>query len=133
MNISNLSNLTDTESERINYKQTLDYELKNDELILKENIIINNKIHLDKQKIIDRINTLNNKRCNIKIFKIIYLNKINYSSNDNGVFFNINNLDDTQLLNIHNILSYYEKKKILENSNDEYTLSTDYTISNFDN
>jgi len=112
MDVSNLTSLSDS-----------DYQT-----------ISNNKINIDKKNLVDRINALNNKRCNIKIFKIIHSNKINYSSNDNGVFFNISNLDNNQLLNIHNILCYYEKKKILDNSsNEDYNLSTDYNTSIYEN
>ena len=86
--------------------------------------LINNKQNIkiiDKKNIVDRINILNSRRCNLKIFKIIYSNKVNFSKNDNGIFFNINNIDDDQLLTINNILCYYEKKKNDNNYNDTTT------------
>jgi hypothetical protein len=88
----------------------------------------NNKI-IDKKNIVDRINNLNSRRCNLKIFKIIYNNKINYSKNDNGIFFNINNLNNNQLSEINNILSYYEKKKNNDNTSTfgDNILSQEYT------
>jgi len=88
------------------------------------NNIINNKIY-DKKNIVDRINKLNSRRCNLKIFKIIYSDKVNFSKNDNGIFFNINNLNDSQLKIIDTIINYYEKKKL----NDDNINSYDYNSS----
>ncbi len=46
----------------------------------------------------------------MKIFKIIYTDNVDYSKNNNGVFFNLNQLNDESLSKIDNIISYYENK-----------------------
>jgi len=102
--LSDNNNFTDSDSQSILQSQS------------------NNKL-IDKKIIVDRINNLNSRRCNLKIFKIIYNDKINYSNNDNGVFFNINTLNNEQLNEINNILCYYEKKK----NQDDNILSTEFT------
>ena len=66
--------------------------------------------HSDKKKLLNRINDLKNKKCNMKIFKIIYTDNVDYSKNNNGVFFNLNQLNDESLSKIDNIISYYENK-----------------------
>lgn len=103
------------QSDNINYSDS-----DSQSILLSQSI--NNKI-LDKKNIVERINNLNSRRCNLKIFKIIYNDKINYSKNDNGIFFNINNLNNDQLNEINDILCYYERKK----NQDDNILSTEYT------
>lgn len=67
--------------------------------------------HNDKKDLIKRISNIKNKKCYIKIFKIIYNNNNNYTRNENGVFFNITNLSDDILYKIDNIVRYFENKK----------------------
>lgn len=67
--------------------------------------------HNDKKLIVKRISDIKNKKCYIKIFKVINNDNLNYSRNDNGIFFNLTNLKDDTLNKIESILLYYENKK----------------------
>jgi len=69
--------------------------------------------HNDKKLLVKRIEDVNNKKCYIKIFKTIYNNEMNYSTNDNGIFFNLTSLPDNIIKKIDAVVRYYESKKIL--------------------
>lgn len=65
----------------------------------------------DKKLLLSKINEYKNKRRDAKIFSLICKNNINYSNNDNGVFFDLNQLNDEILNKIENIILYYEIKQ----------------------
>jgi hypothetical protein len=67
--------------------------------------------HDDKKLLVKRIEDIKSKNCYIKIFRLIHNDKLKYTKNDNGVFFNIANLDDKLLNSIDNLVKYYEMKK----------------------
>ena len=67
--------------------------------------------HNDRKILIKRISDVKNKKCYIKIFKIIHNNNNSYTKNDNGIFFNITNLSDDILNQIEHIIKHYEMKK----------------------
>ena len=67
--------------------------------------------HNDKKILVKRIGDIKNKRCYLKIFKIIHGDNFKYTKNDNGIFFNLTNLPDIILSNIDTIVQYYEAKK----------------------
>jgi len=69
--------------------------------------------HNDKKLFVKRIGDIKNKKCYIKIFKIIHGDNFKYTKNDNGVFFNLTNLHDSILTKIELVLIYYENKKNL--------------------
>lgn len=76
-----------------------------------------------KRCILQRLNDLSSKKCDLKIFKLIIANDIKHCTNNNGVFFNFNNLNDDLLNQIENIINYYENKKYEyseSNINSEY-------------
>ena len=62
----------------------------------------------DKKKFIYRIQNLKNKKLYIKLFKYIISNDIKYSINSNGVFFNLNQMDDIYLDNLDVFLKKLE-------------------------
>lgn len=66
--------------------------------------------HSDKKSLSNRINNIKNKKCYIKIFSLLHNSNINYTKNDNGIFFNISILSNDILSIIDNIISYYENK-----------------------
>jgi len=68
--------------------------------------------HNDKKLLVKRITDIKNKRCYIKIFKIIHTDNYKYTKNDNGIFFNLTNLSDEILTKIELVIKYYENKKI---------------------
>ena len=61
---------------------------------------------INKNDILDKIYELkkNDKKL-IDIFKLIHLNKIIYDKSFNGVYFDLNIIDDNILLNINEILN----------------------------
>lgn len=65
---------------------------------------------LDKQQLLLSMNEKNSKR-DEKIFNLIHHKEIKYSKNNNGVFFDLNQLNDDILYEIEKIISYYELKK----------------------
>lgn len=80
-----------------------------DNIISCNNIIKQYSIY-DKQNLLLRINDKNNKR-DEKIFNLIHNKDIKYSKNNNGIFFDLNQLNNEILFEIEKIISYYEMKK----------------------
>ena len=73
----------------------------------------------EKKKIVFRIQNLKNRKFYIKLFKIILNENIDYNKNSNGIFFNINKLDNSQFNKINTFLDYCE----LSSQNDSDTLN----------
>ena len=65
---------------------------------------------LDKKAIMTRIQNLKSKKHYIHIYKIIKDNNVQYSQNINGVFINLNNVDDTILDKIVQYLNYTDTR-----------------------
>ena len=89
-------------------------EISDSENITSDNIslkitTINNYNHNDKKILFKRIGDIKNKKCYIKIFKLIHGDNLSYTKNDNGIFFNLNNLSNELLTNIEYIIQYYEQ------------------------
>jgi hypothetical protein len=64
----------------------------------------------DKKSIMTRIQNLKNKKHYIHIYKIIKENNVQYSQNINGVFINLNNIDDSILDKIVKYLNYLDSR-----------------------
>jgi hypothetical protein len=77
--------------------------------------------HHEKKNIATRIEQLKNKRYYKHIFKIVHDGNCNYTSNDNGVYLNINALSDETLVKIREFLDYIEKNKSVIPVPSEYT------------
>ena len=58
----------------------------------------------EKKKLVLKIKSLNNKQSYIKLFKMLIENNIEYSSNNNGVFFNVNLLTNDLFYKISNFV-----------------------------
>jgi len=71
-------------------------------------------LHHDKKQLVKRMNDVKNKKCYIKIFKLIHTST-KYTVNDNGVLFNLTILPDNILTQIETIIEYYENKKSVNN------------------
>jgi hypothetical protein len=89
--------------------------------------------HNDKKLLVKRIGDIKNKRCYIKIFKIIHGDNFQYTKNDNGVFFNLTNLPDFVLHKIELVLQHYENKKFVNDqelikNNNSFTYTEDSDI-----
>ncbi len=67
--------------------------------------------HNDKKMLVKRIGDIRNRKCYIKIFKIIHDDQFNYTKNDNGILFNLTNLPDSILTSIESVILYFENKK----------------------
>ena len=81
----------------------------------------NTYTHNDKKLFVKRIGDIKNKKCYLKIFKIIHGDNFKYTKNDNGIFFNLTNLPDSILAKIETVLIYYENKK---NHNDQIMMKS---------
>jgi hypothetical protein len=74
-------------------------------------VTIKNYTHDDKKKLVKRIGDIKNRKCYVKIFKLIHGDNLSYTKNDNGVFFNLTSLSDEILTGIESILDFYENLK----------------------
>ena len=79
----------------------------------------------DKKKIVFRIQNLKSRKFYIKLFKLIIEENIEYSTNSNGIFFNINKLNITQFNKINTFLNYCE----LSSQSDSETIQDSETFS----
>jgi hypothetical protein len=96
------------------------------------------KYNIAEKKIIaSRIEQINNKKIYIKLFKIIYADNNNYTTNTNGVFLNLNNVHDKTLFKIEKVLNMYEEiKKNRQTKNtwlNEINIGLNTDMSNIDN
>lgn len=64
----------------------------------------------DKKGIMTRISNLKNKKHYIEIYKIIKENNVSYTQNTNGIFINLNNIDDGILDKIVKYLNYIDSR-----------------------
>jgi hypothetical protein len=74
------------------------------------NIVIKHYSLIDKKNLLSYMNVKNFKR-DEKIFNLIHNKNIKYSKNNNGIFFDLNQLNNEILFEIEKIISYYEIKK----------------------
>ena len=81
----------------------------------------------DKKKLVYRIQNLKNKKLYIKLFKLILYENIEYTKNNNGIFFNINKLSIESLCKLDNYLDNCENNKINSGTN-----NIDSDINNID-
>ena len=72
----------------------------------------------DKKDLLRRITNIKYKVCYKQIFKLLIKYNINYTRNNNGIFFNLASLEDDTLNKINDILVYHEfkKNKIINNN-----------------
>lgn len=88
-----------------------------------ENTSINNVENYDYKKRLllqRKINTKLDKKEFLEIFKILLNNKIPYTQNNNGVFFNLKYIEDSILEQIEDYVNYCldnRKKKLYQNNN----------------
>jgi hypothetical protein len=93
-----------TESNTSDINRTFKYELKT-------------YTHNDRKNLNKRMSEIKAKNCYKKIFKIVHEENLKdpkknkYTTNDNGVFFNLNTMTDELLSKIEAIILYYEVKK----------------------
>jgi hypothetical protein len=53
-----------------------------------------------KKSLVNKIKNLNNKQAYINIYKILKNNDVKLNINSNGIYFNINNLDDYLIMEL---------------------------------
>jgi hypothetical protein len=97
------------DSEQVDNNYTETNTDTNVDLIIKPTI--KTYTHNDKKQLVKRLGDIKNKKCYMKIFRVIHGNNYKYTQNDNGIFFNLTNLPDNILCSIENIINYYENKK----------------------
>jgi hypothetical protein len=76
--------------------------------------------HNEKKILASKIENITNKKDYKEIFKIIYENNCNYIENDNGVYINLNVLNDEMLLKIKVFLEVIENNKNIIPTPKEY-------------
>ena len=89
----------------------------------------------DKKKIVYKIQKIKNKKDYFKLYKLVNNNNIQFTKNNNGIFFNINKLSNQTLQEIEFFLDIInEKNKLIQDSElsnceSENILSTDEQIN----
>ena len=89
----------------------------------------------DKKKIVYKIQKIKNKKDYFKLYKLVNNNNIQFTKNNNGIFFNINKLSNQTLQEIELFLDMInEKNKLIQDSElsnceSENILSTDEQIN----
>tara|TARA_B110000208_G_C11798906_1_gene440932 strand:- start:610 stop:855 length:246 start_codon:yes stop_codon:yes gene_type:complete len=73
----------------------------------------------DKKNILNKIKKIKSKRYFIKLFNIINNNEIDYTNNNNGIFFNLSNCSDEQIKLIIDFLDLIENNKISSSETSE--------------
>ena len=58
----------------------------------------------EKKNFVNNIKNLNKRELYKKIFMLLLENNIKYTSNKNGIFFNVNNLDNSLIKKINDII-----------------------------
>jgi len=91
-----------------------------------ENFIYN---YDDKKKIVFRIQNLKSRKFYIKLFKLILNENIDYNTNNNGIFFNINKLTNNQFSKINTFLDYCELSSQTDSDTLQESDSISYSIS----
>ena len=76
--------------------------------------------HNEKKILASKIENITNKKEYKEIFKIIYENNCNYIENDNGVYINLNVLNDVTLTKIKKFLEDIENNKNIIPTPKEY-------------
>ena len=79
-----------------------------------KNIVEKNKIPVitidDKRKIVDKVKILS-KDVHMEIYYFLKKNNSSYTLNRNGVFFNLNNINDEFLHNLSDMVNFYNKNE----------------------
>jgi hypothetical protein len=89
----------------------------------------------EKKKIVYKIQQLNNKKDYFKLYELVNNNNIQFTKNNNGIFFNINKLSNLALQQIEEFLDIInDKNKLIQDSelsnyDSDNILSTDEQIS----
>jgi hypothetical protein len=76
--------------------------------------------HNEKKILASKIANITNKKDYKEIFKIIHENNCNYIENDNGIYINLNILNDETLLKIKNFLEIIDNNKNIIPTPKEY-------------
>jgi hypothetical protein len=79
-----------------------------------------NFTHNEKKILASKIENITNKKEYKEIFKIIYENNCNYIENDNGVYLNLNLLNDDTLIKIKSFLEVIDTNKNIIPTPKEY-------------
>lgn len=81
-----------------------------------------------KKTLIKKISQIKNKKKYIKLFNIIDKDFKNYTINNNGIFINLNSLQESTLINIDDFLNKLKKK----NNKDMLKIENDITDLTYD-
>ena len=65
----------------------------------------------DKTYLVSRISEINDKKCYVKLLKLLIQENVKYMRNHNGIFFNVGLLSDELLEKIDYILIVHEMKE----------------------
>jgi hypothetical protein len=63
-----------------------------------------------KKSLVNKIKNLNNKQAYINIYKILKNNDVKLNINSNGIYFNINNLDDYLIMELEEFINMNKKE-----------------------
>ena len=67
--------------------------------------------HYDKEVLLRRITAIKNKQCYLDILGLIHSHGLDYTVNNNGVFFNLAVIPDATIQIIIDIVAHFESRK----------------------
>ena len=62
-----------------------------------------------RELMVERLGKINKKQCYLELFKYLHTNGVPYTIKDNGVFFTLNDLEQTVVYKLDEIISKYEQ------------------------
>jgi|SaaInlV_135m_DNA_1039713.scaffolds.fasta_scaffold72980_1 hypothetical protein len=84
------------------------------------------------KKLSEKIKNLNNEECYLEIYKIINDNSINFSKNNNGVFFDISQCNKDIINKIHDVLRDHTAQTETESHQIEFSCYSQDELVNMD-
>ncbi len=68
---------------------------------------------MNRKQLLSRIEQIKSKNIYLQIFEIIHKDKVDYTINDNGVFFNLFNLNDETVIKIEDTINNLDNDRII--------------------
>ena len=62
-----------------------------------------------RELIVDRLSNINKKQCYLELFKNLHENGVPYTNKESGVFFTLNELEQSVVYELDKIISKYEQ------------------------
>ena len=61
-----------------------------------------------RELMVDRLSNIDKKQCYLELFKYLHTNGVSYTAKDSGVFFTLNELEQSVVYKLDDIMTKYE-------------------------